>query len=97
LSAFLNAFLLFRILRRDGVYTPGSDWSRLLLQVLVANLVMAAILWWGAGDLQAWFAWSGWQRAVQLLFWISIGVAAYFTTLLLLGVKFRALWHQKGA
>jgi len=97
LSAFLNAFLLFRVLRREGVYTPESGWLKLLLQVLVANLAMATLLWWGASDLQAWFAWSGWQRSMQLLFWIVAGAVLYFAVLLLSGVKFRQLWQQKGA
>ena len=97
LSAFLNAFLLFRVLRRDGVYKPESGWLRLMLQVLLANLAMAALLWWGASDLQAWFAWGGWQRAMQLLLWIAAGAVVYFAVLLITGVKFRQLWQQKGA
>lgn len=95
LSAFLNAYLLFRILRRDGVYSPEAGWIRLMLQVSLANLAMAALLWWGASDLQAWFGWNGWQRAMQLLFWITAGGVVYFVVLLLVGVKFRALWQQK--
>ncbi len=97
LSAFLNAFLLFRVLRREGVYSPEAGWAKLMLQVLVANLAMAALLWWGAGDLQSWFAWSGWQRSMQLLLWIAAGAVLYFAVLLLTGVKFRQLWQQKGA
>ncbi len=97
LSAFLNAFLLFRVLRREGVYRPEAGWLTLMLQVLAANLAMAALLWWGAGDLQNWFAWSGWQRSMQLLLWVAAGAALYFVVLLLCGVKFRQLWQQKGA
>jgi len=97
LSAFLNAFLLFRVLRREGVYKPESGWLKLMLQVLLANLAMATLLWWGASDLQAWFAWSGWQRSMQLLLWIAAGAVLYFAVLLLSGVKFRQLWQQKGA
>ncbi len=97
LSAFLNAFLLFRVLRREGVYTPEAGWLKLMLQVLLANLAMAALLWWGAGDLQSWFTWGGWQRTMQLLLWIAAGAALYFAVLLLTGVKFRQLWQQKGA
>ncbi len=97
LSAFLNAYLLFRVLRREGVYRPVAGWLTLMLQVLVANLAMAALLWWGAGDLQTWFAWNGWQRSMQLLLWVAAGGVLYFAVLLLGGVKFRQLWQQKGA
>ncbi len=95
LSAFLNAGLLYRILRREGVYKPEAGWLKLMLQVLTANCIMAALLWWGAGDLQQWFDWSGLQRAMQLLIWIGAGAAVYFITLLLLGVRFRSVWQQK--
>lgn len=97
LAAFINAGLLYRTLRRDGVYQPEAGWLKLALQVLAANLVMAALLWWGAGDIQAWFAMTGWQRVGQLMMWIGLGAAAYFLVLLLSGLKFRQLWHQKGA
>lgn len=97
LSAFLNAGLLYRILRREGVYTPEAGWMKLMLQVLIANIAMAALLWWGAGDLQQWFEWDGLQRSMQLLLWIAAGGAVYFLVLLLSGVRFRQLWHQKDA
>ncbi len=96
LAAFLNAGLLFRILRREGVYSPEAGWMRLMLQVLIANAAMAALLWWGAGDLQQWFDWNGLQRSMQLLLWVAAGGVVYFVSLLLLGVKFRSLWQQKG-
>jgi len=95
LSAFINAGLLFRILRREGVYRPEPGWLKLMLQVLAANAAMAAVLWWGAGDLQQWFAWGGLHRAMQLLLWITVGAAVYFIALLISGVPFRRLWQQK--
>ncbi|MDZ4261403.1 MAG: murein biosynthesis integral membrane protein MurJ [Pseudomonadota bacterium] len=95
LSAFINAALLYRILRREGVYTPEPGWPRLLWQIAVANGVMAALLWWGASDMATWFAWSGAERARQLLLWVGVGGLAYLFTLLLLGVKFRTLWQNR--
>ncbi len=94
LSAFINAALLYRILRREGVYIPEPGWPRLLWQIVAANGVMAALLWWGVSDLATWFAWSGAERAEQLLLWVGVGALAYLFTLLLLGVKFRILWQQ---
>ncbi len=95
LSAFLNAYLLYRGLRRDGVYHPGSGWLKLGLQVLLANLALAAVLWWGAGDLSQWFAWDGMTRALQLSLWIVVGAVVYFAMLLLCGVRPKALLKQK--
>jgi putative peptidoglycan lipid II flippase len=95
LSAFINAGLLYRILRREGVYMPEAGWLKLFLQVLLANIVMAALLWWGAGELAQWFAWDGLTRTWQLLLWIAAGAAVYFLVLLLVGVRFGTLWRQK--
>lgn len=95
LSAFINAGLLFHLLRREGVYRPEPGWLKLALQVLLANLAMAAVLWWGAGELQQWFAWGGLQRALQLLLWIGVGAVVYFAVLLLSGVRFGQLWQQR--
>jgi putative peptidoglycan lipid II flippase len=43
-AALLNAFLLYRGLRRDGVVRHGKGWTSLLLRTAVANLVMTAVL-----------------------------------------------------
>ncbi len=95
LSSFINAVLLYRILRRDGIYRPGRGWLSLSLKVLLANGAMGAVLYWGAGDMQAWFAWGGWERVSQLGLWIAAGGATYFAVLWLSGVRFRALWESK--
>ena len=95
MAAFINAALLYRVLRREGVYVPQPGWSRLLLQVGLANGVMALLLWWGVSDLATWFAWSGGMRAKQLLVWVGVGAAVYLLVLLLLGVRFRTLWQSR--
>ncbi len=95
MAAFINAALLYRVLRREGIYTPEPGWSRLLLQVALANGVMALLLWWGASDLATWFAWSGGVRTRQLLVWVGAGAVVYLLVLLLLGVRFRTLWQSR--
>lgn len=94
LSAFVNAGLLYVLLRRQGIYTPEAGWRRLMLQILAANAVMAALLWWGASDMAEWYGWSGGERVKELLLWVGAGMAAYLLTLLLTGVKLRTLWHS---
>ena len=54
LAAFINAALLFRFLRREGVYVPHDGWPRLLLQVAVASVAMALVIGWGAGEVASW-------------------------------------------
>jgi putative peptidoglycan lipid II flippase len=87
LSAYLNAYLLWRGLRRGGVYRPHPGWARLLLQVGLASGVMALVLWLGALGQVAWFDVDGWRRALYLLGWIALGVGVYFAVLWLTGVR----------
>ena len=96
LSAFVNAGLLYLLLCRQGVYTPEAGWIKLLVQIVLANGVMAALLWWGASDMEEWFSWSGGERAKHLLLWVGAGMVAYLLTLLLVGVKPRSLWQNSG-
>ena len=88
LAAYLNAWLLYRALRREEVYRPEPGWWRLMLQVGFANAVMAALLWWGAADWSVWMAWRGSQLIMYLLLLVGAGAAAYFACLWLTGVRY---------
>jgi putative peptidoglycan lipid II flippase len=90
-SAFINAGLLFRGLRKEGVLELQRGWGLLALRVLVASMAMAALLIWGAGDLSSWLQWNLWQRAGQLVLWVVAGGGAYFGVLLVMGVRVREL------
>jgi putative peptidoglycan lipid II flippase len=93
LSAIINATLLYRGLRRQGVYAPSVHWRRLLPQVAVASAAMAGFLWWISGD---WAAWSGWratERALQLALCVGGGGVVYFLALWLTGARPRDLKH----
>ena len=91
LSAIVNATLLYRGLRRQGVYTPSAHWRRLLPQVLFASVAMAAFLWWITGDWSAWSGWRATQRGLQLALCVSGGAGVYFLALWLAGARPRDL------
>ncbi len=91
LAAVLNATMLYRGLRRKGVYTPGDGWGWLFGRVMVANLVMAAVLWWLAGDIDGWIALAWTERALRLSACVVAGMAVYLATLWLSGVRPRHL------
>ena len=90
-AAYLNAALLYRGLRRQGVYRPSSRWLGLWLQVAAAVGVMAAVLLLWAPPLEAWLATSVWRRAGWLVLWILVGAVTYFGVLWLLGLRWRDL------
>ncbi|PLY15424.1 MAG: murein biosynthesis integral membrane protein MurJ [Sedimenticola sp.] len=87
LSASLNAFLLYRGLRRAGVYQPAAGWGKLLAQGGAAALVMGLVLLWGAQDIQSWLVMPGVERVWRLLGLILVGALVYFSALLIVGIR----------
>jgi putative peptidoglycan lipid II flippase len=87
LSAAVNAFLLWRGLRRSGVYTPRAGWGALIGRVLVANAVMAGLLLALSQDLARWLSAPPLYRAFYLLALIAAGAAAYAAVLWLGGLR----------
>ncbi|MCB1734051.1 MAG: murein biosynthesis integral membrane protein MurJ [Gammaproteobacteria bacterium] len=86
-SAFLNAGLLYRGLRRSGHFTLQPGWTGFLLRVTVAISLMGALLVWLAGDLQTWFDAHGWDRALRLIGIIVAGATTYGMALLAMGMR----------
>jgi len=91
LSAYLNAWLLWRGLRRSELYRPHAGWGRLGMQVLSACVAMGSVLWFAAADLESWMAQSNLWRAAYLAGWIGLGAVVYFTVLLVLGWRPREI------
>lgn len=91
LSSFINAGLLLRGLRREGVYTPVAGWGRLLLQVGFASVAMGGLLLWFVADLPAWLATGSLERAMKLGGLIALGALSYGALLWLGGVRLRQL------
>ena len=93
LSAFLNAGLLFRGLKRAKVYRPGAGWSVFFVRLLLANLAMAGTLIWLVADLEQWLAWSLVDRVLQTALLVLAGVVVYGLSLLVSGVRPRHFKH----
>ncbi len=92
LASYINAAMLFRYLRKAGVYQPDAGWSRLLLQIGFAIAVMTAVILWGAPDATQLAALPGPQRVWQLVVWIAAGVLSYLVALRLAGMRLSILW-----
>src|SRR6266567_860801 len=87
LGACLNAGLLFRQLRRHGIYLPQPGWGTFALKVAAALAAMAAALWLATGPAPWWLGASGATRAVAISGLVLLGAAAYFACLWLLGFR----------
>jgi putative peptidoglycan lipid II flippase len=91
LAAVLNAGLLYRGLRKIGVYAPGPGWGWLASRVVLANVLMAVVLWFFAGELDAWIGAPWFDRAIRLAGCVLAGLLVYLTTLWLSGLRPRHL------
>jgi putative peptidoglycan lipid II flippase len=87
LGACLNAFLLYRILRREGIYVPQPGWPAFILKVVVSVAVMAVVLFLVMGRPDWWLA-AGWQLKVPaVLGLVVLGALIYGVCLGLFGLR----------
>ena len=91
LSGMLNAWLLYRGLRKDRVYQPHPGWRRLWIQVGCATAFMALVLAHAGTETAFFLKISGGQRALVLGGWIVVGLAAYGTVIWFMGLRPHAL------
>jgi putative peptidoglycan lipid II flippase len=86
-QAMLNAWLLYKGLRRDDIYRPEAGWGAFLLRLLLANLAMVAVLLAALHYWPAWSDWPWWQRAWRMGALVTAGGATYGLVLLASGLR----------
>lgn len=96
IAAIVNAALLYRGLRRDGVMHHGAGWLSLLARVVVANVAMCAVLLQFYRPQDWWFAAGSLDRIYWLALSVTAGAATYFVTLLVLGLRLSQLRLRAG-
>jgi putative peptidoglycan lipid II flippase len=77
LAAYLNAGLLYRALRREGLAAAGSGWTRHIIAVALGSLLMGVVVFWLAGDWARWIEMDPVARVTRLLLTIVTGMTAY--------------------
>ena len=91
LTACLNAALLFRRLRRDGVYRPEAGWGKFAFRTILATLAMALVVVFFGGSLAEWLALGGLDRIWRLALLILGAIGIYFAVLLASGLRYSHL------
>jgi putative peptidoglycan lipid II flippase len=94
IGAWYNSTMLYRGLKRQGVLKHGPGFRQMLWQVVAANVVMVAFLWFVGGDTQRWIDMNTWYRVGWMTVLVVGGAALYFGTLYLLGMRVRHLRVQ---
>jgi putative peptidoglycan lipid II flippase len=83
--------MLYRALRRSGVYQPSPEWRRLGWQLLAANVLLVVFLWWAAGAWSQWMHWRGMERVWHLTACVVGGALVYAVSLRVFGIRYRQL------
>jgi putative peptidoglycan lipid II flippase len=90
-AALLNAWLLYRGLRKDGVLRHSAGWGLLLLRTGIATIIMAVLVHWLDRPLSWWIDSAAMTRAAWLAVVITAGAGSYALVLLLLGLRINSL------
>jgi putative peptidoglycan lipid II flippase len=97
LSAFLNAGLLYRGLRKEGVIAPRAGWPKFIVQVAVACAVMAMLLIYFVPEQSRWLEADFWQTCLWLTAAVVGGALAYVGVLTATGVRPAEFAHKPSA
>lgn len=89
LAACVNAGLLYRGLRRHGIYAPQPGWLAFSLKLALALSIMGCALWFASGNPSQWLQWNTSIRLLRLSFIVIFGASIYFATLWLIGFRLK--------
>ncbi len=87
LSAYINATLLYRRLRKDKIFQPQAGWMAWLIRIFIATTAMVAVITWLNPDSTQWSQWALMERLTNLASIIASGVFVYFVLLWLQGLR----------
>ena len=96
LGACLNAGLLYRVLRKQGIYRPQPGWGVFLLKVAASVGLMAVVLYATMGDAAWWLAASWRAKAPAAIGLVVLGAATYGACLVAFGFRPRD-FSRRGA
>jgi putative peptidoglycan lipid II flippase len=89
LGACLNAGLLYRGLRRHGIYQPQPGWPVFFAKVMFAVTAMGAAVWAASGPASWWLAAHASMRGAAVSGLVALGALVYFGALWLCGIRVR--------
>ncbi|HET7844979.1 MAG TPA: murein biosynthesis integral membrane protein MurJ, partial [Xanthomonadales bacterium] len=87
LAGSVNALLLWRYVRRQGLYRAERGWGRFALQMLLAAVAMAMVLYAARYWLGPWSAMAARWRIIHLAWLIPAGALVYGGALVASGLR----------
>lgn len=91
LASYLNLWLLWRWLRRDGIYQPLPGWGRYTVRLLASCAAMTGAVLLGLHWAPDFTVVGLWQRVGWLIALVATGVVVYAGTMVAMGFRPREL------
>ena len=91
LASSFNAVLLLYFLLRHSIYVPAAHWTKLIFQLIFANVAMVFVIACFLGEMSRWLVWSICERAWHLTVIILLGFMTYLVALGISGLRLRDL------
>lgn len=89
LSASLNAFLLYRGLKSQNVFSLTKETKILMVKLICSASVMAYVVYYLSPEFKIWTEKSFFEQVWQLVICISCGMLSYFLMIFTLGVRLK--------
>lgn len=90
ISAFINAGLLAYFLRKSGFLKLSSNWNKLIIQGVLANIALIVFIATLTPVDENWLEFGAWQRLGWLMSLVMGAIVVYFATLFLFGFRPRS-------
>ena len=87
MSATLNAWLLYRGLKQEGVYHLSKSTKIFISKLVLSALVMALVVYQLSSDFDVWLTMNFTEQVLQLIMCIGGGCLTYFIMIALFGVR----------
>ncbi|WP_419418963.1 murein biosynthesis integral membrane protein MurJ [Legionella sp. D16C41] len=87
LAGYVNSGILLFLLRRRKIYQPRKGWLFFILQLVIANSIIALYLYFMAGTIPDWLSLSPVARMGKLFFHVSVSIVIYLMVLYFSGMR----------
>lgn len=87
LAGYVNCGMLLILLVKRKIYKPCAGWWRFIVQLVIANVVVAAYLIFMAGDSSFWLELRALERLGLLLMHVLAAVVIYIVVLRICGMR----------
>lgn len=87
LAAYINAGLLYHLLKKHGHYVTEPGLGRLLIRVTIGVAGMSLLLLLLVQPIESWFVWNVYQRVPWVIVWTCGGALTYFAMLWIAGLR----------